>query len=203
MHTVIRKIWIRIMHTVIRKIWIRIMHTVIRKIWIRIMHTVIRKIWILKFILFYIDGLALDKFIKFSQGQTPVWGPLCRLCEVTSVGTDLCLTQFVFPFWPPSSTTHIYILYAKILQTLIHHWRLTANVPLRQLHPRTEEVSHLVKYLSQKQEDLSSSPQHPHKSQAWRHMPVIPTLGACDRKVPEACYPTKLSIRDPDARERL
>lgn len=36
------------------------------------MDTVIRQIWILKFIVFCSDGLALDKFIKFSQEQSPV-----------------------------------------------------------------------------------------------------------------------------------
>lgn len=45
----------------------------------QIMDIVIRKVWISKFTLFFSDGLALDRFIKFSQKQTADWGLLSRL----------------------------------------------------------------------------------------------------------------------------
>ena len=54
------------------------------------------------------------------------------------------------------------------------------------------EMAPWVMRLLCKHQDLSSDPQHPHKSWVWLHASVTLALGVRDRQVPGARQPTRL-----------
>lgn len=126
------------------------------------MDTVIRQIWILKFAIFYSDGLASDKFIKFSQEWSlfrncwvALWGNAC------DVWISIC-DWYKLVFLPSISPSLHHIWYQSLIYLslrLISEWMdVQHERPTKIASWRTEEISHLVKCLTGKLKDLSSDP---------------------------------------------